>query len=104
MTRKHFNTLCEATNALAKEGYSADFIAGDTHIVDSKTKVEYTPKDLEIVGHHRFEGMSNPQDDTVIFALQASDGNRGTLIMSHSAEHSQNVDLIKRIPQSNTKG
>ena len=41
--------------------------------------------------------MTNPQDDAVVFALEATDGVKGTLVMSYSAEHNQNLELIKQI-------
>ncbi len=44
--------------------------------------------------------MTDPQDETVVFAIAAEDGTKGTLVMSYSAEHSQNVELIAKIPNS----
>jgi hypothetical protein len=42
--------------------------------------------------------MTNPSDQATVFAIRASDGIHGTLVMSNSAEHNQNVGLIQKIP------
>ena len=47
----------------------------------------------------RFEGMTNPEDQMALFAIVAHDGLKGTLVMSYSAEHFQNVELIKEIKE-----
>ncbi|MBT8188568.1 MAG: phosphoribosylpyrophosphate synthetase [Croceitalea sp.] len=98
MQQEDFDTLSQATNALTKKGYEDGFRAENDRIVGSITSKKYLPEELKIVETYRFEGMTNPQDDTIVFAIEANDGNKGTLVMSYSAKHDQNVELIKRIP------
>jgi hypothetical protein len=98
MNSNHFETLSQATTALLKEGYSENFRAEKTHIVAGNSKKSYSPEELEIQATYRFEGMTNPGDDAIVFALKANDGTRGTLIMAYGYEHNQNTDLIKQIP------
>lgn len=100
MYKNDYDTLSQATNGLLQEGFDEDFKAIDDKIIGYKSKKKYLPTDLKIVKIYRFEGMSNPQDDTVIFAIEANDGTKGTLIMSYSAQHNQNIDLIKKIPEA----
>ncbi|WP_163717295.1 phosphoribosylpyrophosphate synthetase [Mangrovibacterium lignilyticum] len=97
MDNTDFDTLSQAINALTKAGYKEDFTAGDTKIIASISKKEYLPVDLEIVSFYRFDGMTDPQDDAIVFAIEATDGLKGTLVMSYSASHGQNVDLISQI-------
>lgn len=98
MPKKNFESLSQATNYLTKEGFKDGFKAEGDRIVGSMTSNSYLPKEMTILETYRFEGMSNPQDNTVVFAIEANDGNKGTLIMSYSSEHNQNVELIKEIP------
>mgnify|MGYP006909110892 CR=1 FL=1 len=98
MHKEDFDTLSQAINALTKEGFKDGFRAEDERIVGSISSNRYLPEELKIVGTYRFEGMTNPQDDTIVFAIVANDGNKGTLVMSYSYEHNQNVELIKKIP------
>lgn len=103
MNNKDFDTLSQAVNELTnKDGYKEDFITKNNKIIAIYSKKEYMPEELEIDESYRFEGMTNPADESIVFAITASDGTKGTLVMSYSAEHFQNVELIKRIPYSNS--
>lgn len=96
----NFDTLSMAINALTKDGFTEDFKAEEDCIKALYSKKKYQPKDLEIVSTFRFEGMTNPEDQTELFAIIAADGLKGTLVMSYSAIHFQNVELIKQIKES----
>lgn len=97
MNKTNFDTLSQAVNYLTKEGYTEDFKAEEKAILALYSKKEYAPEELKIVQTFRFEGMSNPDDESELFAIEATDGTKGTLVMSYSAEHNQNVELIKQI-------
>ncbi|MFC4218609.1 phosphoribosylpyrophosphate synthetase [Flagellimonas marina] len=98
MTHYAFSTLSEAVNTLTQDGYKEDFEANDTCIMALYSKKEYQPNELIILGSYRFEGMTNPGDQATVLAIEANDGTKGTLVMSYSAEHGQNVELIRQIP------
>jgi hypothetical protein len=82
MDAHDFNTLSEAVNGLKEVGYTEDFIAEDNYLMIPRTKKKYKPADLRIVKSFRFEGISNPSDSSGLFAIIASDGVKGTLVMS----------------------
>ncbi len=98
MDKHSFDTLSEAVNTLTKEGYIEDFEAGYNCIKALYSKKEYQPHELKITASYRFEGMTNPEDQATVFTIEATDGIKGTLVMSYSAEHNQNEELIKKIP------
>lgn len=50
-----------------------------------KTGDMYSPSDMTIVEYHRFEGMSNPSDMSIVFAVEAEDGRKGTIISTYGA-------------------
>lgn len=100
MLKEDYETLSQAMNDLNKNGFGKGFVAEDTQIRVTNSALTYEPNELEIVHTYRFEGMSNPQDDTILFAIEAEDGVKGTLVMSYSSKHSQNVELIKQIPKA----
>ena len=95
-----FETLSQAMNALNEAGFKEGFKAEPDGIVGTFSGKSYQPEELKIVQSHRFDGMTNPQDDSIVFAIEAQDGTKGTLVMSYSSKHNQNVELIKRIPSS----
>jgi len=102
MNKHSFTTLSEAVNKLTSEGYKEDFEASENSIIALYSKKEYQPNELLIEQTYRFDGITNPSDEATVFAIVASDGVKGTLVMSYSAEHGQNEELIKQIPS--TKG
>jgi hypothetical protein len=92
-----YETLSEATDALTKEGYKEGFKAIGDKIVGLYSHKEYRVEEIKIVKAYRFENNTDPGDDMELFALQAADGSRGTLVMSYSASDSQNVELIRKL-------
>lgn len=96
----NFDTLVEATNSLHKEGFIESFEAKENFILAQGSKKEYQPSDLTIVETYRFDGMTNPSDDVEVFAVEATDGTKGMIIMSYSSEHSQNTELITQIKEN----
>ena len=104
MVNGNFDTLSAAVDTLTKEeGYLEDFVAIENCIKALYSKKEYQPDELVIHKSYRFEGMTNPEDETVVFAIEASDGTKGTLVMSYSAEHFQNIELIRLVRSGENK-
>ncbi len=97
MNTTNFDTLSQAVNYLTKKGYTEDFKAEEKQIKALYSKKEYLPKELLITETYRFDGMDSPEDETELFAIIANDVTKGTLVMSYSAQHNQNVELIKQI-------
>jgi len=45
----------------------------------------YSPSEMTIVEYHRFEGMSNPSDMSIVFAVESEDGRKGTIVSTYGA-------------------
>ncbi len=101
MPTKNFDTLSQAVDALTKDGYKEQFESGSDKVLAAFSKTTYTPEELVIVESYRFEGETNPADSSMVLAIKASDGTKGTMVMTYGANHNQDDDLIKRIPFSN---
>jgi len=99
MDTRNFDTLSIAIDALTKEGFTDAFKAEENCIKALYSKKEYQPEDLKIAHTFRFEGITNPGDQMALFAIVADDGLKGTLVMSYSAKHFQNIDLIKQLKE-----
>lgn len=100
MQKNDFDTISQAVNTLTSEGYKEDFEAEGNRIIGNFSRKEYQPEELKIVDSYRFEGDTNPEDQAIVFAIIAKDGMKGTLVMNYSAEHNQNIELIKQIPNA----
>ncbi len=100
MHPKNFDTLSQAVDALTKDGYKEQFESDADKILAAFSKVKYTPEELQIVETFRFEGETNPADSTMVLAIVANDGTKGTMVMTYGADQNHNDELIKRIPFS----
>ena len=75
-----YDTLSIATNELKKKGYTFDFLLKPEHIECPGVDKKYEAEDFHIDEFHRFEGMSNPDDMSIVFAVSTIDGKKGLLI------------------------
>lgn len=98
MYQNDFDSLSQAVDSFTKAGYEEDFEAEGDVIIGNFSRKEYAPDELTIVDSYRFEGDTNPEDESVVFAIEARDGTKGTLVMTYGANYNQNVELIKNIP------
>jgi hypothetical protein len=67
-------------NKLEAQGYTSHYkiIKGKLH--DLGTKKNYRAKDVKAANFYRFEGNSDPDDMSILYAIEISDGNKGTLV------------------------
>lgn len=97
MIPKEFDSLTEASNYLTQHGFPDNFQTKENCFHANYSNKDYEPNELKIKETYRFEGMTNPSDQSVLFAIEAKDGTKGTLLISYSAKHGQNMDLIKKL-------
>lgn len=75
-----YDTLAQATKALRDRGYASEFHFTNEGLINKENNRSYDEHNLEIVEYHRFEGISNPSDMSVIYALESEDGCKGVII------------------------
>jgi len=76
-----YNTLSEAMNDLKKRGYDLDFNLKPDCIECSPLSLQLRPEDFSIDEVHRFEGMSNPDDNSILFAISSKRGREKGLLV-----------------------
>ncbi|MEO6303738.1 MAG: phosphoribosylpyrophosphate synthetase [Bacteroidia bacterium] len=67
-------TLSQATNRLQKEGYNSEILPNEIATLH--------PNEWQIEHICRFEGCSNPSDNSILYALAKKDGARKSLIIN----------------------
>lgn len=75
-----YGTIAEAVQGLRDRGFVGNFECFGRVLRDLNSGRSFEPDELTIIEHHRFEGMSDPDDLAVVYALEAQDGTRGTLV------------------------
>ncbi len=86
-------SMTSVEKTLKKEGFTADFVVTDGRLhAMSDDKVTYSPEDVTIVDFYRFEGESNPDDMSILYAIEANDGVRGTISSAFGTYADPDVD------------
>ena len=91
LSRKSYDTLSEAVNDLQKLGYTDDFlISEDGECLRCAGKsMELSPDEFIIDEIFRFEGMTDPADESILFAISSKDNLvKGLVVNSFGAEFS----------------
>lgn len=98
MTVNYYDNLVQATKKLSERGFDAKFKFDGKQLLSIDTDQTYAADDLQIVEYHRFEGMTNPADSSVIFAIETNANEKGTVIMSYSTDADmQLVSFIDKV-------
>lgn len=95
---KNFETLSEAITDLRKRDYVHDFNLRSEWIECSPLDLKLMPSDFHVDEVHRFEGMNDPDDSSILFAIQSPNGIKGILVDAYGAyAESLSTDMIKRL-------
>ncbi len=87
--RRSYDTLSEAVNDLIKRGYTTDFLvhAEKECLICQTNAMELSPEDFMIDQVYRFEGMTDPADESILFAISSPTHNiKGLVINSFGAD------------------
>ena len=104
MNNNRYDTLAEASIELKQRGFNANLKVNENKkMVDSDGK-QFDASQVTLVEFHRFEGMSNPADSTIIYAVETETGEKGTVIDSFGADASETTsDFMNEVKQDKTK-
>lgn len=87
-----------------KLGYTSNYLIKDSKLVDTETKKEYKPEDIYIIKEYRFEGMSNPDDMSILYIIESKDDNKGTVLANYSpSSETETAEFFAYIPKENYK-
>ena len=92
-------TVSEVLTHLQKEGYTADFNLAKTHLACAGNALQLHPTEFVVDKHYRFEGLSDPGDEAVVYAISsAKHGLKGTLVNGYGM-YSETLadDLVKAL-------
>ena len=103
-TTEDMKTLSSCLNRLVRQGYEEDFKVNKSGLCGVHGKKSYQPEEVHIVDFFRFEGASDPADNSILYAIETNDGTKGTLTDAYGAYGDANVDkFIKQVEDINNK-
>ncbi|WP_020601094.1 hypothetical protein [Spirosoma panaciterrae] len=77
---KAYDTLIDALDGLRQQGFTKDYNLKSDCLYCQSDSIALQPADFDIVEVYRFEGMTDPGDETVLYAIEARNGDKGTLV------------------------
>lgn len=73
-------SLAACLNKLVLDGYTDDFKAAENGLLSLHNERVYKPEEIHVVNFFRFEGASDPADNSILYVIETSDGVKGTLV------------------------
>lgn len=103
--KHNYDTLLEAVNDLKKRGFTYDFTERKEKLYCEEKNCDFDPNEFEIVEFYRFEGVSDPEDSSIVYAIKSDKNNiKGYLVNAFGAysdtASSQIVSKIKMAKES----
>ncbi len=82
---EHMDTVVDAIAALERDGYEAQMAIDETGSIVAGDQ-SWTADEVTVERTIRFEGMSNPDDESMVMAIRTSDGSSGTLTLPYGPD------------------
>jgi hypothetical protein len=87
---KDYGTLSQAINKLKlEEDYEHDFNLLDEKIEIKSKKETFSAEEFDVDKVLRFEGMSNPDDNAILYAITTNSGRKGVLVDGYGISSGQ---------------
>lgn len=84
-------SLSSCVNRMKEEGYKEDFQVTENGLSTFDASRTFQPDQVSIVNFYRFEGQSDPGDNTILYVIETADGTKGTLVDGYGAYADENV-------------
>ncbi len=96
---KDYGTLSQAINKLKlEEGYEYDFNLLDEKIELKAKQKTFGLEEFDVDKVLRFEGMSNPDDNAILYAITTTSGLKGVLVDGYGISSGQvSQEMLKKL-------
>ena len=94
-----YSTLSEAVNDLQKRGYTDDLSIAEHCVICHAKGINLDPADFEIDEFHRFEGNSDPEDQSIVYAISSIHHDiKGILVNAYGMDASaMTQELVRKL-------
>lgn len=87
----YMKSLASCLTRIVNDGYTEDFKVTDAGLESVQKHFSYSPEQINVVNFFRFEGESDPDDNAIMYVIEATDGTKGTLIDSYGTYNDAKV-------------
>lgn len=103
-TGNNMRSLTRVMKKLQEVGYNSNFGIENNELIDYDSKKTYGVSDLQLDYEFRTEGETNPDDESILFALQAKDGNKGIVVASYGpGSDTSIIEFVNQVDRTDTK-
>lgn len=99
---KAYETLSIAIKDLQKKGFTEDFNLVADGIESKGLKRQWKAEGLDVLKYYRFEGLTNPGDNSILYVVETNDGVKGTLVDAYGVYDGQiSQEMIDKLNVNN---
>src|SRR5687768_15129845 len=95
-TQPYMKSLSNCLNKMVTDGFVEDFKVSDRGLESISSGKWYKPEEIEVVNFFRFEGMSDPDDNAILYVIKTNDGVKGTLIDGYGIYMDQKISSFMK--------
>jgi hypothetical protein len=88
----YMKSLASCLEKMIADGYTDDFKATEEGLKSLRTDKIYQPEEVAVDNFYRFEGISDPDDMSILYVIQTNDGVKGTLVDAYGTYASPEVN------------
>jgi len=98
-TETDYQALAGAIDDLARRGFTESLAVVGNELRVTKTQKIFRPDEVVIREYLRFEGVSDPDDMSIVYAMEAEGGIRGTLVDAYGVYADPAVSaVLSKVP------
>lgn len=99
-TQPYMKSLTTCLNKMVSDGYVEDFKVSDRGLESLNSGKCYRPEEVQVINFFRFEGMSDPDDNAILYVIRTNDGTKGTLIDGYGVYMDSKLSAFMREVES----
>lgn len=91
-------TLSTLIEKAKKDGYSNNFRIEDEKLITDAGDASFTAEEVKINNFYRFEGESNPEDESILYLIETNTGIRGIVVNAYGpGAETETYEFIERV-------
>jgi hypothetical protein len=104
-TVPYLRSLSYCLDKVVEEGYKEDFRVTDNSMYSLQTGKKFTPDDVKVVNFFRFEGITDPADNAILYIIETANGAKGTIADAYGLyADTQLSQFMKEVEDIHKKG
>ncbi len=97
-SKAHLTPLSVKLKELEEKGYQQEFVFAGGVLKDTSGNT-YQASELKIIEEHRFEGESNPDDMSILYAVKGQNGVKGTVVTPYGTYVDELAEFMKDVEE-----